>query len=389
MKYNFDEIIDRKNSDSIKWDATKIFFGEENVLPMWVADMDFRTPPFIIHSIEKQLKKSVLGYTFAGEEWYTSIIQWLKHRHNWEISKSSLTFIPGIVRGQAHILQCFTEINDKVMVMSPVYHPFFQVTTQLQRQVVFSSLCIENNQINIDFNRFEKDIKGCKVLILCNPHNPGGRVWSKDELQRIAQICHKNNVLVISDEIHADLTLPSYKHHPLANVSPEAAEITITLMAPSKTFNMPGISSSFAVVENDILNTRFQTFMQAGEFNHGNMFAYASAATAYSQGEDWLTQLLQYLQKNIDFTEHFLKTELPCISMIRPQASFLIFLNCKELKLKQSALEHLFLNEAHLALNSGTMFGIEGEGFMRLNVGCPRETLQKALEQLKFAINKR
>ena len=250
------------------------------------------------------------------------------------------------------------------------------------------AIIIENNQINIDFQRFEKDVKGCKMLILCNPHNPGGRVWNKEELQKMDQICYKNNVLVISDEIHADLTLQGYKHHPFANVSEEASKIAITLMAPSKTFNMPGVSSSFAVVEDNVLNKRFQTFMQAGEFNHGNMFAYASATAAYTQGEDWLNQLLQYLQENIDYTERFLKTELHYISMIRPQASFLIFLNCKELNLEQSELEKLFLNEAHLALNSGTMFGIEGEGFMRLNVGCPRETLQKALEQLKSAINK-
>ena len=386
MKYNFDEIIDRKNSDSIKWDATKIFFGEENVLPMWVADMDFRTPPFIIKSIENQLKRAVLGYTFASEEWYSSIIQWLKNKHDWEITKDSLTFVPGIVRGQAHVLQCFTEINDKVLIMSPVYHPFFHVTTQLHREVVSSSLCIENNEISIDFNQFEKDIKGCKMLILCNPHNPGGRVWTENELKEIAHICYKNNVLVISDEIHADLTLPNYKHHPFASVSKEASEIAITLMAPSKTFNMPGISSSYAIIKNEKLNEQFQTFMQAGEFNHGNMFAYASTAAAYRQGEDWLNQLLQYIQKNIDFTDDFLKNEIPSISMIRPQASFLIFLNCKNLNLAQKDLEQLFLNKAHLALNSGTMFGTEGEGFMRLNVGCPHATLQKALEQLKSAL---
>ncbi len=386
MKYNFDEIIDRKKSDCIKWDATQTFFGTEDVLPMWVADMDFRTPPFIIKSIENQLKRAVLGYTFAGEEWYSAIIQWLKHKHDWEISKDSLTFVPGIVRGQAHVLQCFTEINDKVLIMSPVYHPFFHVTTQLHREVVSSSLYIENNEISIDFNQFEKDIKGCKMLILCNPHNPGGRVWTENELKEIAHICYKNNVLVISDEIHADLTLPNYKHHPFASVSKEASEIAITLMAPSKTFNMPGISSSYAIIKNEKLNEQFQAFMQAGEFNHGNMFAYASTAAAYQQGEDWLNQLLQYIQKNIDFTEDFLRNEIPSISMIRPQASFLIFLNCKNLNLAQKDLEQLFLNKAHLALNSGTMFGTEGEGFMRINVGCPHATLQKALEQLKSAL---
>lgn len=386
MKYDFDKTIERRGSNSVKWDATVAFFGEKDVLPMWVADMDFQTPPFVINAIQQQLNRAVLGYTFAGEEWYSSIISWLKKRHEWDVEAKSLTFVSGVVRGQAHALQCFTEASDKVMVMTPVYHPFFQVTKHLHRQVVFSPLHIENNQIDIDFNRFENDIKGCKMLILCNPHNPGGRVWTKEELQTIAHICHKNNVLVISDEIHADLTLPGYRHLPFTTVSAEAAEIGITLMAPSKTFNMPGVSSSFAIIENEQLNRQFQTFMQAGEFDQGNMFAYASTVAAYRQGEEWLEQLLQYVQNNIDFTEHFLQTELPTISMIRPQASFLIFLNCKKLNLEQPELEKLFLNKARLALNSGTTFGQGGEGFMRLNVGCPLDTLQEALYRLKNAL---
>lgn len=386
MKYDFDKTIERRGSNSVKWDATVAFFGEKDVLPMWVADMDFQTPPFVINAIQQQLNRAVLGYTFAGEEWYSSIISWLKKRHEWDVEAKSLTFVSGVVRGQAHALQCFTEASDKVMVMTPVYHPFFQVTKHLHRQVVFSPLHIENNQIDIDFNRFENDIKGCKMLILCNPHNPGGRVWTKEELQTIAHICHKNNVLVISDEIHADLTLPGYRHLPFTTVSAEAAEIGITLMAPSKTFNMPGVSSSFAIIENEQLNRQFQTFMQAGEFDQGNMFAYASTVAAYRQGEEWLEQLLQYVQNNIDFTEHFLQTELPAISMIRPQASFLIFLNCKKLNLEQPELEKLFLNKARLALNSGTTFGQGGEGFMRLNVGCPLDTLQEALYRLKNAL---
>ncbi len=386
MKYDFNKTIERRGSNSVKWDATVAFFGEKDVLPMWVADMDFQTPPFVINAIQQQLNRAVLGYTFAGEEWYSSIISWLKKRHEWDVEAKSLTFVSGVVRGQAHALQCFTEASDKVMVMTPVYHPFFQVTKHLHRQVVFSPLHIENNQIDIDFNRFENDIKGCKMLILCNPHNPGGRVWTKEELQTIAHICNKNNVLVISDEIHADLTLPGYRHLPFTTVSAEAAEIGITLMAPSKTFNMPGVSSSFAIVENEQLNRQFQAFMQAGEFDQGNMFAYASTVAAYRQGEEWLEQLLQYIQNNIDFTEHFLQTELPAISMIRPQASFLIFLNCKKLNLEQPELEKLFLNKARLALNSGTTFGQGGEGFMRLNVGCPLGTLQEALYRMKTAL---
>lgn len=386
MKYNFDEVIERRGTDSVKWDGVKNIWGSDDLIPMWVADMDFRTPPFVIEALRKRLEHEILGYTFACEEWYTSIFDWLQRRHQWEVTREMLTFVPGIVRGQAFALQCFTNPGDKVMVMTPVYHPFFLVTERMGREVVYSPLDLYDGHYQIDFERFSKDIQGCKVLILCNPHNPGGRVWTVEELRRIAAICKDNGVLVISDEIHADLTLPPYKHYPFATVSEAAAQISLTFMAPSKAFNMPGLCSSYAIVVDEELRNRFQTFMEAGEFSEGHLFAYIGTAAAYMHGEEWLEQMLDYIQGNIDFTDNYLKTYIPQIKMIRPQASYLVFLDCRALHLNQEDLTILFSDKAHLALNDGRMFGKPGEGFMRLNIGCPRSVLEQALRQLAEAL---
>lgn len=386
MNYNFDEIINRNGTDSVKWDAVERRWGRNDLIPMWVADMDFRTAPFVIDALKKRLEHEVLGYTFACKEWAESIINWLKERHGWEIREEMLTFTPGIVRGLAFAIHCFTEKGDKVMVMPPVYHPFFLVTQKNEREVVYSPLVLKDGQYHIDFDRFRKDVQGCKLLILSNPHNPGGRVWTVEELRRIADICKESGTMVVSDEIHADLTLPPYKHHPFATVSEAAAQNSLTFMAPSKAFNMPGLGSSYAIAVNEDIRRRFREFMEAGEFCEGHLFAYIGAAAAYTHGEEWLEQVLGYVQANIDFTENHLKEHVPGIGMIRPQASYLVFLDCRALGLPQEKLARLFAEKAHLALNDGTMFGKPGEGFMRLNVGCPRSVLQKALEQLSAAV---
>lgn len=386
MNYDFDEVIERRGTDSVKWDGVKNVWGRDDLLAMWVADMDFRTPPFVMDALRRRLEHEVLGYTFACEEWYTSICSWLHRRHRWEVTRDMLTFVPGIVRGQALALLCFTEPGDKVMVMTPVYHPFFLVTERLGRKPVYSPLDLRDGHYHIDFERFSQDIRGCRVLILCNPHNPGGRVWTVEELRRIADICQANGTMVISDEIHADLTLSPYKHHPFATVSEAAARNSLTFMAPSKAFNMPGLGSSYAITVDETIRSRFQAFMEAGEFCEGHLLAYIGTAAAYTQGEAWLEQMLGYVQANIDFTENYLKEHIPGISMIRPQASYLIFLDCRGLGLPQEELARLFAEKARLALNDGSMFGKPGEGFMRLNVGCPRSVLQKALQQLSAAV---
>lgn len=387
MYYNFDEVIDRRGTDSVKWDGMKNVWGRSDLTAMWVADMDFRTPPFVIDALRRRLEHEVLGYTSACEGWDTTICRWLQKRHQWEIRPEWLMFVPGIVRAQAFALLCFTRPGDKVLVTTPVYHPFFLITERLKREVVRSPLDLRDGHYHIDFDRLRRDVQGCRAFILCNPHNPGGRVWTVDELRQIADICKESGTLVISDEIHADLTLPPYKHHPFASINEAAASNSITFMAPSKTFNMPGIQSSFAIVPDDALRERFQTFMEAGEFCGGHLFAYIGCKAAFEHGEEWLEQMLAYIQGNIDFTEAYLKEHIPSIGMIRPQASYLIFLDCRALGLSQEELEHLFADKARLALNSGTMFGTPGLGFMRLNVGCPRQQLHKALQQLEMAVN--
>ena len=387
MTYDFDELLERRGTDSVKWDGVQEVWGRDDLLPLWVADMDFRTPPFVMEALKRQLSGGVLGYTRPCADWAPAICDWLLRRHGWQVETGWISFVPGIVRAQALALLCFTRPGDRVAVMNPVYHPFFLVTQRLEREVVFSPLVLRDGHYHIDYARLEQDLDGCRVLILCNPHNPGGRVWTKDELRRVADICHRRGVMVLSDEIHADLTLPGYRHHPFATVSPRAAAISLTFMAPSKAFNMPGLASSYAIAVDPGIRRRFQTFLEAGEFGEGHMLAYVGCAAAYREGEEWLGQLLAYLQGNIDFTEQFLKERIPTIGMIRPQASYLIFLDCRRLGLSQPELVNLFVDKAHLALNDGTMFGRGGEGFMRLNVGCPRSVLRRALEQLEEAVS--
>lgn len=387
MTYDFDELLERRGTDSVKWDGVQEVWGRDDLLPLWVADMDFRTPPFVMEALKRQLSGGVLGYTRPCADWAPAICDWLLRRHGWQVETGWISFVPGIVRAQALALLCFTRPGDRVAVMNPVYHPFFLVTQRLEREVVFSPLVLRDGHYHIDYARLEQDLDGCRVLILCNPHNPGGRVWTEDELRRVADICHRRGVMVLSDEIHADLTLPGYRHHPFATVSPQAAAISLTFMAPSKAFNMPGLASSYAIAVDPGIRRRFQTFLEAGEFGEGHMLAYVGCAAAYREGEEWLGQLLAYLQGNIDFTEQFLKERIPAIGMIRPQASYLIFLDCRRLGLPQPELVNLFVDKAHLALNDGTMFGRGGEGFMRLNVGCPRSVLRRALEQLEQAVS--
>ena len=385
--YDFTNIPCRFGTNSLKWDGLESRYGHKDLLSMWIADMDFCTPQFIIDALQDRLHHAVLGYSMPGEEWSKAIINWVNDRYNWKIENDWLGFIPGIVRGIAFVIKTFTNPNDKVMVMSPVYHPFFHVAEDNGRQPEYCPLIIKDELYYIDFNLFEEKVKNCKVFILSNPHNPGGRVWTKEELQQMASICHKHNVIVISDEIHADLTLKPYRHYPFATVSKEAAECSITFMSPSKAFNTPGIISSYSIVPNDKLRATFNSYLTASELNQGNLFAYIVPVTAYSEsGSDWLEQVCSYISDNIDFVDKYLTENMPIIKFIRPMASFLIFLDCRELNLSQPELENLFIEKAGLALNTGTMFGPEGKGFMRMNIATSRATIKEALDRIKAAI---
>ena len=385
--YNFDEIIDRRGTNCVKYDQLEERFGDRNLIPLWVADMDFRTPDFIVNALRERCDHEIFGYTFDSDEYYQSIINWVHYKHDWNIEREWLSYIPGIVKGIAFAVQCFTEKGDKVIIQPPVYHPFRIVPESLGREIVYNPLKLEEEGYQMDFEQLEQIIDDrCKLLILCSPHNPGGIVWSKETLTRLAEICARRGVLVISDEIHAEIAFPQYKHRPFASVSQEAANNSITFMAPSKTFNIAGIVTSYAIVPNEAIRKRFYDFLEAGEFNAGTIFSYTATIAAYTYGAEWLQQMRNYVMDNVRFVNDYLKYHIPSIKVYQPQASFLVWLDCRELRLPQEELVALFTQKAGLALNDGAMFGPGGEGFMRLNIGCPRSVLEQALDALKKAI---
>ncbi len=386
--YNFDEIIDRKGTSCVKYDGLKnAYQGKENLIPLWVADMDFATPDFIVEALKKRCEHPVFGYTFDDDEYYESIQTWLDYKYHWKTEREWISYIPGIVKGIGLAVQCFTQPGDKVIIQPPVYHPFRLVPTRMGREVVYNPLKLEDGVYKMDFEQLESLIdKDCKMLILSNPHNPGGVVWEKEALVKLAQICSAHGILVISDEIHAEMTYPQFRHHPFATVSEEAAACSVTFMAPSKTFNIAGIVSSYALVPDSRIREKFYSFLEAGELNAGTIFAFTATKAAYTYGAEWLQQMRSYVIENVNFVDEYLKKNIPQIKVYRPQASFLVWLDCRELKLTQPELVQLFEDKAGLALNDGTMFGKEGEGFMRLNIGCPRSILNQALESLKKAI---
>lgn len=386
-QYNFDEIIDRHDTNSVKYDNLKELCGREDVLPLWVADMDFRTPDFIIAALRRRLEHEVLGYTFGSDAYYNSIIEWVRYKHNWAIRREWLSYIPGIVKGIGFVLQCFTRPGDKVIIQPPVYHPFRIVPESMGREVVHNPLRIVDGVYEMDFEHLESVIDNrCKVLILCSPHNPGGVVWKKETLVKLAEICSRHNLLVVSDEIHSEMAYPQFTHHPFATVSGEAARCSITFMAPSKTFNIAGIVTSYSIVPDEGLRKTFYDFLAAGELGDGTIFAYTATEAAYTYGAEWLQQMRMYVMGNVRFVDDFLKRELPAIKAYLPQASFLVWLDCRGLGLSQEELVSLFVDKAGLLLNDGSMFGPGGEGHMRLNVGCPRSVLASALEALKKAV---
>ncbi|MFA7389836.1 MAG: PatB family C-S lyase [Proteiniphilum sp.] len=389
MQYNFDETIDRRGSDCVKLEKMKAVFGRDDLLPLWVADMDFKSPPAIVDALKERVNHEIYGYTIAPDAYYRSITGWLERRHDWQVEREAVCFVPGVVKGFAFAIDQFTGKGDKVIIQPPVYHPFSLVTNALGREVIHNPLLLKEGRYRMDLEGL-RDIlthQRCKMLILCNPHNPGGRGWTREELRDLAEICHEYGVFVVSDEIHADLTLPGYQHIPFACASEKALSNSLTLMAPSKTFNIAGIVSSFAVIPDKTIREQYLSYLEPRELNQGTLFAYTATTAAYNQCEDWLDEMLAYVQENIDYVDQFLKEQIPQIRVMQPEASFLVWLDCRGLGLSRSELVKLFVVGAGLALNDGTMFGPGGEGFMRLNVGTPRSNLVKALNKLKKAID--
>ena len=387
--YNFDEIIDRSGSGDLKHEALLPRWGRNDLLPLWVADMDFATPDFVVDALKARLSHPIFGYTIEPADYRPTIIDWNESHHGWKIKPEWISFIPGIVKGIGFVVNVFTKPGEKVIIQPPVYHPFRMTPEDNGREVVFNPLRLrEDGYYDMDFDNISEvcDDK-CRVLILSNPHNPAGVCWSKETLQRLADFCYEHNIIVISDEIHSDMALFSNRHVPFASVSERATDISITFVAPTKTFNMAGIVSSYAVISNDDLRQRFYGWLKANELDEPTIFAPIATIAAYQKGEEWRKQMLAYVENNVRFVEDYCREHIPGVRPLRPQASFLVWLNCRGLELSYDKLLDLFIDKAHLALNDGEMFGPGGEGFMRLNVGTPRSVLRQALEQLAKAVN--
>lgn len=388
-RYDFDKIIDRRGSGAVKTDVLKKVFGKEELIPMWVADMDFETPDFIVEALRERLDHPVFGYTVEPEDFRQSIIDWVEGHHGWKIEKEWLSYIPGIVKGIGMAINALLEKDEKVIIQPPVYHPFRLVPQKNGREVVFNPLRPNaEGGYEMDFENLESicDDK-CRMLILSNPHNPAGIVWSRETLEKLAAFCHSRGIIVISDEIHCDMALYDNRHIPFASVSDEAAACSITFGAPSKTFNIAGIVSSYAVVPDKTLREKFYGWMHASELNAAPVFAPIATIAAFRHGEEWRRQMLEYIEGNIDYIISFCGERIPQIKPLRPQASFLVWMDCRELGLDHKSLTDLFIQDAGLALNDGEMFNPGGEGFMRLNVGTSRKILEMAMERLQKAID--
>ena len=393
MTYNFDKIIDRTGSGDLKHGVLKERYGRDDLLPLWVADMDFETPEFITSALRQRLEHSLFGYTVVPDELWTTIIKWIADLHQWDVKREWLTYIPGIVKGIGMAINVFVKEDEKVIIQTPVYHPFRLTPEGNGRKVVYNPLKETDGIYEMDFDQLAEVVDDkCRLLILSNPHNPAGICWDADTLRRLAHFCYERGIIVISDEIHSDMAIFGNRHIPFATVSDEAAQISITFGAPSKTFNIAGIVSSYAIVPNPTLRRRFYTWLEANELNDPPLFAPIATIAAYQQGEEWRRQMLSYVEDNILFVEEYCRENLPGIKPWRPQASFLVWLDCRGLGLNHDELVDLFVNKAYLALNDGAMFfgkpkpGNDLGGFMRLNVGTPKSVLKTALEQLKTAL---
>ncbi|MBQ4503143.1 MAG: PatB family C-S lyase [Alistipes sp.] len=389
MKYNFDQIIDRRGSGALKCDALEQWYGNSELLPMWVADMDFATPDFIVDAIKERLEHPIFGYTIEPERYRDAIITWIASHHGWAVKREWICYIPGIVKGIAMAINALLKAGDKIIIQPPVYHPFRNVAAHNGFEIVENPLLVDSNgSYSIDFDHLERVAdKNCRLLILANPHNPIGILWQRETLIRLADFCHSRGIIVISDEIHSDMALWGKRHIPFASVSDKAAQCSITFGAPSKTFNIAGIVTSYAIVPNDKLRNKFFGWMEGNELNHPDIFAPIATIAAFENGEPWRQEMIEYIEGNIEFTIEYCKQHIPQIVTVRPEASFLVWLDCRGLGLTHAKIVELFTQKAALALNDGAIFGTQGEGFMRLNVGTPREVLQTALERLKTAVD--
>ncbi len=388
--------LDRSGTSSIKWSLiqdienpsqwlkTDDYFGADRTLPMWVADMDFRSPEAVVKAIEDRAKHGVFGYTGTSDSYLNSIVDWMKRRHDWKIKPDWIVTTPGVVPALHMLVQALTENNDNVVIQQPVYYPFFSAIKENGRNLISNSLIVENGNYSMDFEDLEKVTANpqTKLIILCNPHNPVGRVWTVDELLQFGNICRKNNVIVVADEIHGDLVFKRKSFTPFASLE-DFGDFTITCTAPSKTFNLAGLQTSNLIIENSALRLSFQKILRCNGLMGGNTFGLVACEAAYNHGEEWLDKLLAVLTSNLDYMEDYFSHHFPSFDLIRPQGTYLAWFDCNRLGLDHKDLRKKFMAEAKIFLDDGSIFGAEGNGFQRINIACPRAILEDAMQRVK------
>ncbi len=390
MTFDFDTILDRRRTGSYKWDFCERAFGEKDVIPMWVADMDFAAPPAVVDALTARAAHGAYGYPLVSKSFWRALSDWLKRRQGWEVGRNEMTLLPGVVPGLNLCVNAFTRPGDKIVIQTPVYHPFYAAVENNGRRLVRNPLAFDGGRFTMDFEHLKSlDDGRTRMIILCSPHNPVGRVWTREELGKLAEIAAAGDWVVVADEIHGDLILPGRRFTPLASISKEAAAQTVTLTAPSKTFNVAGLSTAAAIIGNPRLKTLFDSQLQNAGLTMGNVFGLAAFEAAYREGEAWLDALLVYLAGNSEFAGRFLAEKVPGIKLIAPEGTYLGLLDCRGLGLEQAELDRFFLRDARVYFDPGPRFGDELRGFQRINLGCPRPLLGEALERIERAVRAR
>ena len=389
MKYNFDTIIDRYNTNSIKWDFADMFFSVKGLLPMWVADMDFKAPGPIVEAVQKVAEHGIFGYSGIPDSYYDAYIQWMQRRHSWNIEREWIVFTPGVVPALHLLIRAFTQPGDQVVVQTPVYYPFFDAISSNGCERLDNPLQLSNNQYVMDLVDLEKKITPrTKMIILCSPHNPIGRVWTREELKDLGELCMKYDILIVSDEIHEDIVYPGHVHTPFHSISPEFADKCIICTGASKTFNLPGLQVSNIVISSPLLRERFQNTLRSCGIMFPNIFGIAATEAAYHYGELWLLQLLDYLQGNIRFMEEFAMKKIPGLQIYQLQGTYLAWLDFRKCDIVPDKLGSFVREDAKVGLEAGVIFGCKEEGFERMNIACPRSVLNEGLEKIEKAVKR-
>ena len=385
----FDKIIDRTGTESLKWVYPRKVLKVEDAIPMWVADMDFEAPPAVIEAIRRRAAHGVYGYPLIPPSFWQAAIGWLGRRHGWEVQKAWMAKSPGIVPALNYAVRAFAKPGDGVIIQTPVYFPFYHAVENNGRRVIRNPLRFDGRRYTMNLEDLEMKLdEGGRMLILCSPHNPVGRVWTRDELEALGRLAKERDLVIVSDEIHADLVYSGHRHHVLAALSSDLADRTVTCIAPSKTFNIPGLSTAVVIASNPKLLEAFKDETERAGFELGQVFGIVGFEAAYAHGEDWLDELLPYLEANVDFLEKFLEERIPGVRLVRPEGTYLALLDCRGLGLEPAALNDFFLKKARVYFSDGVLFGEEAAGFVRINFGCPRVLLVEALERIERAVKK-